>query len=73
MKKPMLVAKFLQQTRGLNKAVVGDFLSKDRPFNAEVREIFFGQCIPCPSCIDMTLKMTLAAVPVCLPHLPLLR
>eukprot|EP00750_Incisomonas_marina_P025864 INCI5733.1.p1 GENE.INCI5733.1~~INCI5733.1.p1 ORF type:complete len:620 (-),score=122.85 INCI5733.1:693-2468(-) len=40
-KKPMLVAKFLQQTRGLNKAVVGDFLSKDRPFNAEVMHAYF--------------------------------
>lgn len=36
MKKPMLVAKFLQQTRGLNKAVIGDFLAKDAPFNAQV-------------------------------------
>jgi len=35
-KKPMLVAKFLQQTRGLNKAVIGDFLAKDAPFNAQV-------------------------------------
>ena len=37
----MLVAKFLQQTRGLNKAVIGDFLAKDAPFNARVMDAYF--------------------------------
>ncbi len=33
----MMVAKFLQQTRGLNMALVGDYLSNRAPFNAQVR------------------------------------